>query len=68
MEGARTTDLGVRAGETFDLPDGSRFVVKEGSAVLVLSHASGRKVFSRLAKPGHFKLTLNGPEPLPGEV
>lgn len=67
MDGATTT-VGVRAGETFDLPGGYRCEVKEGAAVLVVSHASGRKVYSRLVRPGQFDLTLNGPEPLPGEV
>lgn len=66
MDGA-TTDLGLRTGEKFDLPGGYQCEVKDGAAVLVVTHASGRKVFSRLVKAGHFKLTLNGPEPLPGE-
>ena len=67
MDGAMTT-VGVRAGEKLDLPDGTRVDCESGAAVLVVTHASGRKVFSRLVKAGHFKLSLNCPEPLPGDV
>ena len=67
MDGAQTT-VGVRAGEKLDLPDGCQVEVKSGAAELVFTHASGRKVFSWLVKPGRFKLSLTGPEPLPGEV
>ena len=67
MDGAQTI-VGVRAGERLDLPDGLCIEVKTGAAELVFTHASGRKVFSWLVKPGRFKLSLSGPEPLPGEV